>query len=169
MRSAEIGPKTGPTTKRQSALATARETPKPASLLGPPSGASRTRTGGLLGAIQDTQRLNVAILQGCLAHDGQISVPKIARNLREFTRVLARGGVRVAKPQTANENGRQPGVRGWRDSWERTVTHSSAPAADGSSPGSRERASEPVQSGGARCGCRPLSHSCALQERWQAH
>src|SRR5215203_3161901 len=52
MRSAEIGPKTGPTTKRQSALATARETPKPASLLGSRDGASRTRTGGLLGAIQ---------------------------------------------------------------------------------------------------------------------
>jgi hypothetical protein len=31
------------------------------------SGASRTRPGGLLGAIQGAQRLNVAILQGCLA------------------------------------------------------------------------------------------------------
>jgi hypothetical protein len=34
MRSAKIGPKTGPTIERWSTLATIRETPKPASLQG---------------------------------------------------------------------------------------------------------------------------------------
>src|SRR5215204_3009983 len=63
MRSAEIGPKTGPTTKRQSALATARETPKPASLLASRDGASRTRTGDLLGAMR-SPALSLACLLG---------------------------------------------------------------------------------------------------------
>jgi hypothetical protein len=60
-------------------------------------GASRTRTGGLLGAIQGAQRLNMGVLQGDMANSRQTHVPKIARNLREFARVLARRGVRVAK------------------------------------------------------------------------
>jgi hypothetical protein len=62
------------------------------------SGASRTRTGDLLGAIQGAQRLNVAILQGVSGSTQQPTAPKSVRNLREFARVLARGGVRVANP-----------------------------------------------------------------------
>ena len=60
-------------------------------------GASRTRTGGLLGAIQGAQRLNVAVLQGDLGSSRQPGAPKLARNLREFTRVSARGVVPRAK------------------------------------------------------------------------
>src|SRR5918994_3507026 len=67
------------------------------------SGASRTRTGDLLGAIQGAQHPNVTLLQGDVGRSWQTGEPKIARNLREFTRVLARGGVRVAKPPTAIE------------------------------------------------------------------
>ena len=42
--------------------------------------------------------LNVAAVQGYLGDDRQNSVPAIIRSLRDFTRVLARGGVRVANP-----------------------------------------------------------------------
>jgi hypothetical protein len=98
MRSAEIGPKTGPKHRRRAASATPPDASKPASELGSRSGASRTRTGDLLGAIQGAQRLNMASLQGDLGSSRQDDVPKIARNLRKFTRVLARGGARVAKP-----------------------------------------------------------------------
>src|SRR5215212_3593622 len=73
MRSAEIGPK-----------ARAKRSPRPADFDGVKprktalqrgfwDGASRTRTGGLLGAIQGAQRLNVAILQGTLARSRQAS------------------------------------------------------------------------------------------------
>src|ERR671915_1982673 len=41
------------------------------------------------------------ILQGILGAKWSESVPEIVRRLREFTRVLVRGGVRVAKPRTA--------------------------------------------------------------------
>ena len=64
-------------------------------------GASRTRTGGLLGAIQGAQCLNVSFLQGVSGTKRQPTEPRIIRNLRDFPRVLARGGVRVAKPRTA--------------------------------------------------------------------
>jgi hypothetical protein len=47
----------------------------------------------------------VAILQGSFGNDGETVVPKIACSLRDFTRVLARGGVRMAK--TSN------GLRDW--------------------------------------------------------
>jgi hypothetical protein len=50
-RSAEIGPKTGPTLTRRPALATARERQNPRHSRDSRSGASRTRTGDLLGAI----------------------------------------------------------------------------------------------------------------------
>jgi hypothetical protein len=49
---------------------------------GSADGASRTRTGDLLGAIQGAQRLNVGILQVDLGSNWQTDVPKIARNLR---------------------------------------------------------------------------------------
>src|SRR5919106_1321232 len=55
--SAEIGPKTGPKNRRRAAGATPPDASKPASQLGSSSGASRTRTGGLLGAIQRGFRL----------------------------------------------------------------------------------------------------------------
>src|ERR687895_747400 len=50
--SAEIGPKTGPRNRRRAVGATTPDASKPASQLGSSSGASGTRTGGLLGAIQ---------------------------------------------------------------------------------------------------------------------
>src|ERR687891_385079 len=50
--SAEIGPKTGPKNRRRAAGAATPDASKLASQLGSSSGASRTRTGGLLGAIQ---------------------------------------------------------------------------------------------------------------------
>jgi hypothetical protein len=109
MRSAEIGPKTGPTNRRRAASATPPDASKPASEVASRSGASRTRTGDLLGAIQGAHHVNVAILQGYLRDDRQTSVPKIIRSLREFTRVLARGGVRVAKPPDGTETGRSAG------------------------------------------------------------
>jgi hypothetical protein len=53
----------------------------------------------------------VAIFAGVFGDDRQTSVPKTIRSLREFTRVLARGGVRVAKPLTA------PKAEGQRGRW----------------------------------------------------
>jgi hypothetical protein len=70
---------------------------------------SGTRTGDLLGAIQGAQRLNVAILQGDSGDKRQRDVSEIVRNLRDFPRVLARGGVHVAKPLTAIQAG-SPGA-----------------------------------------------------------
>ena len=43
-------------------------------------------------------------------NERQSGVPEIVRNLREFAGVLARGGVRVAKPPTATET-RRPAAR----------------------------------------------------------
>jgi hypothetical protein len=57
-----------------------------------------------------SHHVNVAILQGYLGNDRQTSVPKIIRSLREFTRVLARRGVGVAKPPDGTEAGRSGGV-----------------------------------------------------------
>jgi hypothetical protein len=48
-------------------------------------------------------------LQGYMEDDRETSVPRIVRSLREFTRVLARGGVRVAKPPDGTESGRSAG------------------------------------------------------------
>src|ERR671916_994962 len=56
--SAEIGPKTGPRNRRRAAGATPPDASKPASQLGSSSGASRTRTGDLLGAIQALSQLS---------------------------------------------------------------------------------------------------------------
>jgi hypothetical protein len=91
------------------ALASARETRKRAPLQGFSDGASRTRTGDLLGAIQGAHRLNVAVLQGVSGSKRPSTEPKVIRNLREFPGVLARGGIRVAKPPTAFET-RAPGA-----------------------------------------------------------
>src|SRR5215213_11754319 len=52
MCGAEIGPKTGPTISRPPSDATGLERKNPHRCRGSPSGASRTRTGDLLGAIQ---------------------------------------------------------------------------------------------------------------------
>jgi hypothetical protein len=59
--------------------------------------------------VRCAHRVNVAILQGYFGEDRQTSVPKIIRSLREFTRVLARGGVRVAKPPDGTEREGQRG------------------------------------------------------------
>src|ERR687891_2884150 len=65
--SAEIGPKTGPKNRRRAAGATPPDASKPASQLGSSSGASRTRTGDLLGAIHQFcpfKTIPFAALQG---------------------------------------------------------------------------------------------------------
>jgi hypothetical protein len=46
-----------------------------------------------------------------LERSRQTNRPKIAGNLREFARVLARGGVRVAKPLIAIETGKPGAAR----------------------------------------------------------
>jgi hypothetical protein len=70
MRSAEIGPKTGPKNRRRAASATPPDASKPASELGSRSGASRTRTGDLLGAIQAVITLEFRLFAGPLRPDG---------------------------------------------------------------------------------------------------
>ena len=60
-------------------------------------GASRTRTGDLLGAIQAAWRLNLAGLQAFRCACTPLPGPKLIRILRDFAGVLARGGRRVAK------------------------------------------------------------------------
>jgi hypothetical protein len=55
---------------------------------------------------QGAHNVNVARLQGYLPDDRRIRVPKMIRSLREFTRVLARGEVRVAKPPDGIETAR---------------------------------------------------------------
>jgi hypothetical protein len=47
----------------------------------------------------------VTVLQGDSGGKRQSTEPKVIRNLREFPGVLARGGIRVAKPPTAIETG----------------------------------------------------------------
>ena len=90
--------------KDRSAVSRCNGGPKrknPRSCRGFPNGASRTRIGDLLGAIRGAHRLNMRVLQGDLENGPVPSVPEIVRNLRDFAGVLARGGVRVAKPRTA--------------------------------------------------------------------
>ena len=61
----------------------------PAAVWDSEDGASRTRTGDLLGAIQGAQRLNVPVLQGDFARGGQTSVPK---NCSQFAGVHKSSG-----------------------------------------------------------------------------
>src|SRR5215207_9999792 len=47
-------------------------------------GASRTRTGGLLGAIQGARALNVAVLHGFSGAAGDLPWPELTRSLRDL-------------------------------------------------------------------------------------
>jgi len=97
VRSAGIGPKTGPKNRWRATGATPPDARKPAPQPGSPSGASRTRTGGLLGAIHDASELNVPNLQGVWRSGIRSGVAKLIRNLRDFSGVLPRGTLHVAK------------------------------------------------------------------------
>jgi hypothetical protein len=77
----------------------------PAAARGSSDGASRTRTGDLLGAIQGAHHVKLTILQGYWGMTGRPACRKsfaVCGN----SRVLARGGVRVAKAPDGTESGR---------------------------------------------------------------
>src|SRR5918996_5970449 len=88
--SAEIGPKTGPKNRRRAAGATPPDASKPASQLGSSSGASRTRTGGLLGAIQALASTEFGCLQGFAV----VAARREARIFGQFPPISARIGPR---------------------------------------------------------------------------
>jgi hypothetical protein len=101
MRSAEIGPKTGPKNRRRAASATPPDTSKPASELGSRSGASRTRTGDLLGAM--SWRLSSACLQVFCDGRRGAAAPRVERNLRDFSGVSSRERTHVMKVGTRRD------------------------------------------------------------------
>jgi hypothetical protein len=126
-RSAEIGPKTGPTLTRRPALATARERQNPRHSRDSRSGASRTRTGDLLGAIHfgggaegrgwpgnvvlEPNRVGAGDREGRLMFPGcSLSVPRMPRQGPHLT----------ASPAAAVTVPREPG-------WEVQVSQRSPP------------------------------------------